>query len=543
MLDSRIRLSLPLLSFDGVNFISHDDNEYDNLKKLQANIGYKFKANLIWNNSGHTDNQFEIKINHEFISVSYKDNPSFGYVIDPNTRKESNLWKNIAENSITKNGVANPYSEITLPIGFPCVIENGEIQQNIPKNDFFNAIDGLNFFPREQIKKFNISFPIRKSNANIINNKLNNEVVCLSGWANANKLKKFIANNCQSFFDEDGMLSFYLSKNGTIYYRKEKENNRNINSVLQNFSTTEKAKYELENMGLSIDIYPKPKELIEYVLKIGTVNKTNLILDYFAGSGTTAHAVINLNREDGGKRKYILVEQGEYFDTVLKPRVQKVVYSKDWKDGKPVADKESGSLNGVSQMVKVLKLESYEDTLNNLVLQNKGDLFGRLPESAQQDYLLHYMLDLESRDSLLNTDVFKKPFDYRLNIAADSAGAYTETAVDLVETFNYLLGLRVQAVDDKRFTDGYVFVEGYLKSPNETILLVWRDCERWDYDKLPELLKKRRINPQDSEYEAVYINGDHTLPTAWQSDDGMDNRSLKILQIEAEFLRLMFAEA
>ena len=289
--------------------------------------------------------------------------------------------------------------------------------------------------------------------------------------------------------------------------------------------------------------YPKSIHAVEDCLRVLNLSVDETILDYFAGSGTTAHAVINLNREDGGKRKYILVEQGEYFDTVLKPRVQKVVYSQEWKDGKPVADKDSGSLNGVSQMVKVLKLESYEDTLNNLLLQNKGDLLSGLPENAQQDYLLHYMLDLESRDSLLNTDVFKKPFDYRLNIASDSAGAYTETAVDLVETFNYLIGLRVQAVEDKRFTEGYVLVEGWIKSPSEKILLVWRDCERWDYDKLPKLLDKKRVNPQDAEFDAVYINGDHTLPTVWQSDDAVESRTLKIMQIEAEFLRLMFEEA
>ena len=61
------------------------------------------------------------------------------------------------------------------------------------------------------------------------------------------------------------------------------------------------------------------------------------VLDFFGGSGTTGHAVINLNREDEGSRKYVLVEVGDYFETVLKPRVQKVIYSKDWKDGKPVS--------------------------------------------------------------------------------------------------------------------------------------------------------------------------------------------------------------
>ena len=77
------------------------------------------------------------------------------------------------------------------------------------------------------------------------------------------------------------------------------------------------------------------------------------VLDFFAGSGTTAHAVISLNRQDQGHRKYILVEQGEYFDTVLKPRIQKVFYSSDWKDGKAMAPQ-----TGISHAFKVLKLES-----------------------------------------------------------------------------------------------------------------------------------------------------------------------------------------
>ncbi|MFH4307331.1 DNA methyltransferase, partial [Acinetobacter baumannii] len=96
-------------------------------------------------------------------------------------------------------------------------------------------------------------------------------------------------------------------------------------------------------------------------------NDESLLCDYFAGSGTTAHATIALNREDHGNRKYILVEQGEYFDTVIKPRIQKVVYSADWKEGKP-----TNSESGISHCLKVVKLESYEDTLNNLELVRKG---------------------------------------------------------------------------------------------------------------------------------------------------------------------------
>ena len=287
---------------------------------------------------------------------------------------------------------------------------------------------------------------------------------------------------------------------------------------------------------------PKPVRLLNRVLTVGS-DDHSLILDFFAGSGSTAHAVIEANR-NSGKRKYILVEQGEYFNTVLKPRIQKAVYAAEWKDGKPVPDKDTGSLKGIAHAVKVLKLESYEDTLNNLLLRRPADLFApRQPENMARDYLLHYMLDVESRGSLLDTDAFKKPFDYQMDIAADSAGASVRTGVDLVETFNYLLGLTVEAVDDKRFSEGYVMIEGSLK--NERVLLVWRDCEKWDYDTLPKLLAKKQIAAGDSEYAEIYINGDHTLPTVFQDNDadGGAIRSLKIRSIEEAFLRLMVEEA
>ena len=285
---------------------------------------------------------------------------------------------------------------------------------------------------------------------------------------------------------------------------------------------------------------PKPIELINGIIEVATTTSTPLILDYFAGSGTTAHAVINLNREDGGKRKYILVEQGEYFDTVLKPRVQKVVYAENWKDGKPQADKES-SLHGVPQIVKVLKLESYEDTLNNLVLKDNGDLFSKLNNGVKEDYLLRYMLDDQSRDSLLNTDVFRRPFNYQMDIATNSAGATERMDIDLVETFNYLLGLRVHAVKDRIEKDGYLAVEGTLPD-GETALVLWRDYEKVGYEGLDALLPHLKINPQDSEYDTVYINGDHNIATVWENENGVSG-SLKVRQIESEFMALMFGEA
>ena len=187
----------------------------------------------------------------------------------------------------------------------------------------------------------------------------------------------------------------------------------------------------------------------------------------------------------------------------------------------------------------MVKLESYEDTLNNLELkQPVSDLFTQ-NQALQNDYLLHYMLDVESRDSLLNTQHFTKPFDYQLNIATTSAGAYEAKTIDLVETFNYLIGLRVSEINDKR-ENGLVMVQG-VNTSGEKTLVIWRDCEKYDYDKLNRYLDSRDINPQDSEFEVVYINGDHNVATAWEDSDG-GLKTLKVRSIESEFLARMFGE-
>jgi adenine-specific DNA-methyltransferase len=289
-------------------------------------------------------------------------------------------------------------------------------------------------------------------------------------------------------------------------------------------------------------IYPKSFHLVRDCIHAGSKNQLNAtILDYFAGSGTTGHAVINLNRadKDKGHRKYILVEQGEYFDTVLKPRIQKVVYSAEWKDGKATA-----SQTGISHAFKVLKIESYEDTLNNLQLRRtpkQQELLDSLPKSAQEEYLLRYLLDIESRGSLLSVEHFNKPFDCKLKVTVDSAGAYLERTIDLVETFNYLIGLRVKHIDMQQ-GKGFVLVTGLLPTGEKTLVL-WRDLELVDYDTLNRLCDKLAINPRDSEYDIVYINGDHNIPAVFTTTEaeGGITKTLKLRQIEPEFLSRMFS--
>jgi len=97
-----------------------------------------------------------------------------------------------------------------------------------------------------------------------------------------------------------------------------------------------KGSNDLDRLFGSRDVFknPKPVEVLEHVLPFVT-SRESLFLDLFAGSGTSGHAVVGLNRADGGRRKFVLVEMGEYFDTVLLPRIKKVTFSPGWKDGKP----------------------------------------------------------------------------------------------------------------------------------------------------------------------------------------------------------------
>lgn len=329
-----------------------------------------------------------------------------------------------------------------------------------------------------------------------------------------------------------------------IYY-KRRPNEDGVVSVSSWFdakhSSTEHGTALLKHLfGGSTFSYPKSIHAVVDAIYIAGASKVNaVVLDYFGGSGTTAHATITLNRRDGGKRQYLLVEQGEYFDTVLKPRLQKVVFSAEWANGTPTSPG-----TGISHCFKVIKLESYEDTLNNLQLRRtpaQGDLLNTLPQQAKDDYLLNYVLDVESRGSLLSVEDFKRPFDYTLNVAVDSAGAFEPRKIDLVETFNFLIGLRVKHIDAQP-QRGFVTVTGTLPS-NETCLVLWRDCDVLDYEGISKLCDKLAINPADNEFDVVYINGDHNIPTVLTqtAEEGGATRVLKLRQIEPEFLERMFS--
>ena len=317
------------------------------------------------------------------------------------------------------------------------------------------------------------------------------------------------------------------------------------------FNAAEHGSNLLKSMGFSDDEFTFPKSIytVYHSLRLANVSRSDSVLDYFAGSGTTGHAAIKLNREDSGKRKYMLVEMGDHFDTVLMPRIQKVVYSADWKDGKPTSRE-----TGISHGFKYHRLESYEDALNNLDLgvDRASDLLG-LGDQLREEYLFSYLLDVESRGHLLNLDRFRDPWGCQLKIHDPHTGRSEARVVDLVETFNYLLGVTVREIriqGTKEKPNAFLTIEG--ENPDgESILIIWRRLEPnpnigernktdWpvtDNEDLKAFSATNRgtargLNPADTEFHAIYINGDHTLA----------DPNSKIHCIEEVFYERMFTD-
>lgn len=270
--------------------------------------------------------------------------------------------------------------------------------------------------------------------------------------------------------------------------------------------------------------FPKSIYSVQDCVDIGVNSRNGAVLDYFAGSGTTGDAVINLNRNDGGKRKYILCEMGEYFDTVTKPRIQKVIYSKDWNGGKPV------SRDGNSHCFKYMRLEQYEDTLNNLTIQPAN--ISKDNADFYDGYVLGYMLDIETRDSLFNMKWFRNPWDMKLRITRQNETR--EEKIDVIETFNYLIGLNVVSILYPK--KGICTVEGVTRSGERT-LVIWRDCDTVDNKALDDFFRRMSYSTRDTEFDCIYVNGDNNLENL-----RTDGEQWKVVLTEQEFAKRMFED-
>jgi adenine-specific DNA-methyltransferase len=315
---------------------------------------------------------------------------------------------------------------------------------------------------------------------------------------------------------------------------------------------------------------PKPPGLIEKFIR-QTTSKNDVVCDFFGGSGTTGHAVIEVNRFDKSMRGFVLVEMGDYFDTVLVPRIKKVCFSPAWEAGKPSRLASQEEFEYSPRIVKVLRLESYEDALNNLVPRRtakQDDLLAAAeaqgPDRLKEQYMLRYMLDVETRgsQSVLNVKAFVDPTAYKLKVKRPGSDESREVNVDLLETFNWLVGLTVQGIaapqsftaEFDRDAEERLILKGRLRQDangpwwfrivtgttpdGRRTLIIWRMLTgnpEQDNLVLDTWFTRAGYSAKDSEFGLIYVNGDNNLENLKTADD-----TWKVRLIEEDFHRLMF---
>ncbi len=329
--------------------------------------------------------------------------------------------------------------------------------------------------------------------------------------------------------------------------------------------------------GVSLRNGKKPEFLLQRIIEMAT-DKGDLVLDFCLGSGTSAAVSQKLGR------RWIGTEFSRSFDNLPLRRLKNTLWGESRGISKNMKWKGLG-------LFKYIRLESYEDALNNLITETDGDeereQIARYRKAAgkdsslKEDYMLRYMLDVETRgsQSLLNISNFTDPTAYTLKVKKPGTDEHVIQEVDLIETFNYLIGLCVQHIsvpqsfkaDFKRVKDleqpkakrtklvvdgdiqkakkgpwWFRKVEGWVPKDSanpdngerEKVLVIWRkltdDIEE-DNAMLDEWFQSVRANSPDFSFDTIYVNGSDNLPNLRGEDETWEVRLT-----EEEFMKRMW---
>ena len=287
MIYPRLKVARDLLSDDGLIFISMDENELENLKKLCNEIfgEQNHLTPFIWH-LPRGINAGVIARAHEYILVYCKDIQSV-----KNFNRIGNEEYSI-ERCNKKIDSRHPESTISFPAGIRYEGENKTLTGIIEGSERISIIGEMVFEDGKLVKPVTLS----------------------AGWTMKSMIESWLHG--EVVYDTKGqpIEEFFFKENGKLYSKK-RMNTFSIKSVLKDMPDTQKARIEVAELLGSQDIFPYPKttELVKLFAKLLT-DSNDIILDFFSGSATTAHAVMKLNAEDGGKRKFIMVQLPEVTD-------------------------------------------------------------------------------------------------------------------------------------------------------------------------------------------------------------------------------------
>lgn len=286
-MSKRLKLAKELLSENGLIFISIDNNEFAQLKMLcdQLFDENNFVETFLWNKTSTPP------------ALSYKSRKTHEYILCYQNKINNDRFIGLINEDGDAPLLNEGNNEITL--NFPANYVKTNLRNGIYKSgrrDRVNLLNDVEVKDGKIITEFTLSAKFRWKQET-----LNNEIK--NGCKLVVKSNKFAIRYCRIGTRSVAPPNFITER----FYEYDTSINKSDNNV----DTNEKAGEEVFNiLGSKLFDYPKPTSLISYVISFN--NNSNItILDFFAGSGTTMHATMNLNEKDNGNRQCILVQQNE----------------------------------------------------------------------------------------------------------------------------------------------------------------------------------------------------------------------------------------
>ena len=475
MVANRLELCKTLLSTDGMFFSSIDDTMLAPYSMLINSIFPERLKNIVWHKK--TQPSF---LSNELIPVTE-------YIL---------VAKNSTEKIEMVGGFGNPDKPAEL-----LNISNKKDKRIIPKNAVIiqNGWSGIlqeRFYGKDELQIELLNAPIH-----VVNGIPEKDLELLGRFK----------------WTQDRILQ-EIQKGGTLFIKSIESLRPTMKRIFEapivkapisllskkldeNIPTNTDGNNELKDLFKVCPFnYPKPSGLIKYLIRTITYqNKSGWVLDFFAGSGTTGDAAIQLIKEEDYDLKFILIEMGEYFNSILKPRIIKKIYSQNWKDGKP---EDSDGLP--KRIIKYHSLEQYEDSILNIEFQPQNNKIEQI-----QDYFITYMLNFESKSNnvFLSIDSLKNPFSYSINFITESG--MQSITIDIVETLNYLIGIQTNKITWKENPiANYLLIEGKINTKNA--LIIWRETKK-EFDPIKEKEILEYWIPNKEKFDEIYLPGDSLI--------------------------------
>ncbi len=419
MIYPRLKVAKDLLSEDGVIFISIDDNEIENLRKICDEVFGKVNLSgpFIWP-LPRGINAGLIARAHEYILCYAKNINAVGRFY----RLSDDIEYSI-ERCNKKIDKRHPESTIEFPAGIRYEGEDKVMEGTLEGSETLRIMGKMVFK----------------------NGVLDQPVTLSAGWTMKNMILDWISG--REVFDSKGqkVVEFFFKDNGKLYSKKEL-NTYSIKSILKNISDTQDARKEIEDLFGSQDVfsYPKTIDLPKLFSKLSTL-KDSIILDFYSGSATTAHAVMQLNAEDGGKRKFIMVQLPEPTDETSEAykagykNICEIGKERIRRAGKKIKEESPLTTQDLDTGFRVLKLDS----------SNMQDVYYTPEEFDQRDLFEDNIKDGRNDEDLL--------FQTMIDLGIELSAKIEQTQIAGKTVWNvsdgYLMACFDEAVNETTITE------------------------------------------------------------------------------------------